>query len=134
MPEILVFRWITLIAWFAFMIFYFRGGSALFADIHTSVSTTGSYDSTLLLMLMAIVCLALLPGQLMACLGYSRALGWAEQRLVVGAGMMLCFTGIIAACWVRFCFLRQFWAGSVKKHASQQIIEQGPYRIVRHPL
>ncbi|GAB3014606.1 isoprenylcysteine carboxylmethyltransferase family protein [Niabella terrae] len=48
-------------------------------------------------------------------------------------GLGLAFTGAAIACWSRYLLGRN-WSLSVQQKQGHELIEQGPYRRVRHPV
>jgi protein-S-isoprenylcysteine O-methyltransferase Ste14 len=57
-------------------------------------------------------------------------------RLDVGAGwalFALCLAGL-AFCWWARLTLGPLWSSSVTRKEDHEIVERGPYRIVRHPI
>lgn len=55
----------------------------------------------------------------------AHAYGWA--------GFALTITGIAIACWARF-YLRGNWSSAVTVKQGHQLIRNGPYAVVRHPI
>ena len=131
---IALLRWLTFAAFLFMPLVYFKGGITLYKDIRLSIKSTGSYRSAMLLILMSVVGLFLIGGQLVVCLDYAQAFVWAEKVWVVTIGTFLTLLSILATFWFRFVYLGRFWSGSVQVQSSQEIIEVGPYRVVRHPI
>ncbi len=131
---IALLRWLTFAAFLSIPLVYFKGGITLYKDILVSIKSTGSYRSAILLILMFVVGLFLVGSQLMICLGYSQTFAWAEKMWVVTLGTFLTLLSILAIYWFRFGYLGRFWSGSIQVQPSHEIIEVGPYRVVRHPL
>jgi protein-S-isoprenylcysteine O-methyltransferase Ste14 len=48
-------------------------------------------------------------------------------------GMLLTWLGVLFACWARHV-LGSNWSAVVQVKQDHELIEQGPYRIVRHPI
>jgi len=49
------------------------------------------------------------------------------------AGMILCVAGLGFAIWARVVIGRN-WSGAVTLKEDHQLVERGPYRLVRHPI
>jgi len=49
------------------------------------------------------------------------------------AGMILCVAGLGFAIWARVVIGRN-WSGVVTLKEDHQLVERGPYRLVRHPI
>lgn len=72
--------------------------------------------------------------QFLICLGLVIVPDWGESLWLVLSGTILVITGITAEFWIRYRYLGRFWSGSVEIKKEHQIIEKGPYQIIRHPL
>jgi len=131
---IALLRWLTFTAVLSIPLVYFKGGTTLYKDIRLSIKSTGSYQSAILLTSMFVVGLFLVASQLMICLGYSMTFVWAEKVWTAAIGTFLTLLSVLAAYWFRFGYLGRFWSGSVQVQSSQETVETGPYRVVRHPL
>ena len=49
------------------------------------------------------------------------------------AGALLCVCGLVFAIWARMILGRN-WSGVITLKEGHELIERGPYRIVRHPI
>jgi protein-S-isoprenylcysteine O-methyltransferase Ste14 len=49
------------------------------------------------------------------------------------AGAFLCLSGLVFAIWARVILGRN-WSGVITLKEGHELIERGPYRIVRHPI
>ena len=49
------------------------------------------------------------------------------------AGMILCVAGLGFAIWARVVIGRN-WSGAVTLKEDHQLVDRGPYRLVRHPI
>ncbi|MEO8276855.1 MAG: isoprenylcysteine carboxylmethyltransferase family protein [Thermoanaerobaculia bacterium] len=52
---------------------------------------------------------------------------------VLVAGLALTWLGVLFACWAR-SVLGSNWSSVVKLRQDHELIEQGPYRSIRHPI
>jgi protein-S-isoprenylcysteine O-methyltransferase Ste14 len=65
--------------------------------------------------------------------------GWLTTRLttesvaVVLAGLVLTVAGLLFSVWARFVLGRN-WSGTVTIKQNHELIQRGPYQIVRHPI
>jgi protein-S-isoprenylcysteine O-methyltransferase Ste14 len=65
--------------------------------------------------------------------------GWLTTRLtpesaaVVLAGVVLTVAGLLFSVWARFVLGRN-WSGTVTIKQNHELIQRGPYQIVRHPI
>jgi protein-S-isoprenylcysteine O-methyltransferase Ste14 len=56
-----------------------------------------------------------------------------HTTLVYSTGLVLCAVGALLAIWSRF-LLGQNWSGTVQLKQDHELIDAGPYRLVRHPI
>ena len=56
-----------------------------------------------------------------------------QDMLFGGAGLALTFIGVAFAVWARV-FLGRNWSGAVTVKKDHELIRNGPYAIVRHPI
>jgi protein-S-isoprenylcysteine O-methyltransferase Ste14 len=56
-----------------------------------------------------------------------------HTNLSVWIGAFLCISGLIFAIWARV-ILGSNWSGVVTLKEGHELIERGPYRVVRHPI
>lgn len=55
-----------------------------------------------------------------------------HSDLVGLIGSVLCIAGAVIALWARY-LLGSNWSIAVQEREDHELIEQGPYRLVRHP-
>jgi len=48
-------------------------------------------------------------------------------------GVLLCVSGLVFAIWARLILGRN-WSGVITLKEGHELIERGPYRVVRHPI
>ena len=56
-----------------------------------------------------------------------------HTAIVAWAGMILSVAGLGFAIWARVVIGRN-WSGTITLKEDHQLIERGPYRLVRHPI
>jgi len=52
---------------------------------------------------------------------------------VTAVGLTLNALGLVLAIWARRC-LGRFWSGNITIKVEHQLVRNGPYRILRHPI
>jgi len=57
----------------------------------------------------------------------------AHTKSSAWAGAFLCVSGLVFAIWARVILGRN-WSGVITLKEGHELIERGPYRIVRHPI
>jgi protein-S-isoprenylcysteine O-methyltransferase len=76
------------------------------------------------------------------CLLFGRGLWphWLRQRVLAGHDVALLWTGLVlTAAGVGFAITARFWigrnwSGTITVKERHELIQSGPYRIVRHPI
>ena len=131
---IVFLRWIVFAVSLSILLVYFKGGASIVQDIRRSVRTTGSYVSTLLILSMTLLGGVVLITQLLVCLGYWEVYAWAKVEWVACVGASLAIFGNLASYYCRYRYLKRFWKGNVELQPEHEIVDRGPYRVVRHPL
>lgn len=58
---------------------------------------------------------------------------WPQNELVGFSGACCALLGMAFALWAR-CVLGRNWSGAVTLKTDHQLIESGPYALVRHPI
>jgi protein-S-isoprenylcysteine O-methyltransferase Ste14 len=56
-----------------------------------------------------------------------------RMEIVAWAGVVLCVAGLSFCIWAR-AILGRNWSGTVTLKEGHELIERGPYRLVRHPI
>jgi len=54
-------------------------------------------------------------------------------RWVEAIGLGIVWAGVLIACWARYVLGRN-WSSVVQLKVDHELIEHGPYRLVRHPI
>lgn len=127
-------RWLAFATSLSLVLVYFKGGTLIVKDTQRSVDTTGGYSYAALAIVMCLAGLTILLTQLLLCLGIINTCAWAERWWMVTPGAIMVIAGILAAYWVRHRYLGRFWSGNVEIQEHHTVVEDGPYRLVRHPL
>jgi protein-S-isoprenylcysteine O-methyltransferase Ste14 len=131
---IAISRWVIVAASLSLLLVYFQGGSLIVKDTKRSVETTGGYIYIVFTVMMCLAGLTILSTQFLICLRIVNAIALAENSWIVTLGALLVVIGIAAAFWIRHRYLRGFWSGTVEIRENHQVVKEGPYRIVRHPI
>jgi len=128
------FRWLAFAAFLSLLLVYFKGGTTLVKDIRRSVEIAGNYSYAVFSIIMALAGAVILTTQFLVCMDIIRTYAWPGSGWVAAAGAILEIAGILAAYRVRGRYLGRFWSGNVEIQPDHQIVESGPYRIIRHPI
>jgi protein-S-isoprenylcysteine O-methyltransferase Ste14 len=57
----------------------------------------------------------------------------SRLQIIAWAGVILCVTGLSFCIWARATLGRN-WSGTITLKEGHELIERGPYRLVRHPI
>ena len=122
--------WFTLTIWLFWLLSYWRGGTLIARDIQHSLETTHSYLDT------AALIAILFSNFVLVGTGIFFALGWlpaSENLLSSGLGAPMTLLGMLGTFYCRSC-LGRFWTADVTLQEGHQVVDSGPYALVRHPI
>ena len=57
----------------------------------------------------------------------------SNSNLTGAIGLSLCYLGLAIACWSRY-LLGKNWSVSVQKKEDHELIKNGAYKLIRHPI
>ena len=57
----------------------------------------------------------------------------SNTNLTGAIGLSLCYLGLAIACWSRY-LLGKNWSVSVQKKEDHELIKNGAYKLIRHPI
>ncbi len=127
-------RWLTLLASLVFFLVYFKGGSSVVKDTQRSLVHAAGRSYRIAVTCMVPPALTILLTQFLVCLGIVKVTAAAQQPWIAIVGAILAVGGIAAAFWIRHRYLGRFWSVSAEIQAQHEVVDQGPYRTIRHPL
>jgi protein-S-isoprenylcysteine O-methyltransferase Ste14 len=131
MMAVSLLRWLALGSIFFWLLVYWQGGRRIIADIRKSIRASQSPIDAFLMGAMALLTLA------MASTGLLVTLGVADIRQsynsVTSIGALLALAGIVGTFYCRR-LLGCFWTAETALPPEHQIVDCGPYRLVRHPI
>ncbi len=130
-------RWLTFAVSLIWVLLYFKGGIAIINDNKQTAAGSekiAKYHYIVPIFLISFAGLTMFLTQALICFGIMNVPLQSEHQLTVIPGAILVFIGIMAEFWIRYRYLGRFWSGGVEIQENHQVIVDGPYRIVRHPL
>lgn len=132
MLNIIALRWITLGGIFLWFILYWQGGKKIVVDIQNSLRSKISRLDTLLLIVISICSTGAISA---SCLASFKLLPivLSQSWTVAFIGMSLSTLGILGMFYCRH-YLGKFWRAETHLSNQHQIIDTGPYRLIRHPI
>lgn len=123
-------RWITLLVVFYWLMVYWQFGRKIMTDIQQSVQLANSRLDTVLMAVMTLDTLFLVVSATLTGLNF-----WPIQQ-----SWVLAFVGclqVVIGVWGMFhcrAVLGSFWTAETALKAEHQVVENGPYGVVRHPI
>ena len=101
-------------------------------DIRESINSKNSRLDSALLIVIALCSVGLMGIGVLANLGRLRII-LSQNWAVTFTGMLFSVSGIMGMFYCRH-HLGAFWTAEINLSKSHQIIDTGPYRLVRHPI
>lgn len=130
MPDLLLLlRLFTLAVWVFWLLIYWRGGTRALKDIRAARSPS---DREAMIVILTLAGVLFTTGLLVVSGGVA-VLGLAENTLIALAGAALALLGAAATFYCR-AYLGRFWTAEAALQDNHQIIDTGPYALVRHPI
>ncbi len=123
-------RWLTLLLFLSWLLFYWQGGFKILADIRSAFRSGASQLDAFLLVVLAVLGLGMTLTAVWA------ALNWAEPAAgdwLAAPGFFLTLTGVTGTFYCR-AVLGKFWTAETACQSGHAIIDSGPYSMVRHPI
>ncbi|GAB4580527.1 MAG: hypothetical protein Fur0022_32690 [Anaerolineales bacterium] len=122
----------TLVCWVYWLIFYWGGGRVIVRDVKHAASVNSWLDTGLLLAILALV-LTLFSTGILISLGWVTPPGASKFPWISGMGALLMLGGMAGTFYCRR-HLGKFWAADTTLQPNHQVVDTGPYRLVRHPI
>ena len=126
-----VLRWLTLIAWLGWFVYYWSAGKRALEDLKKAAQPDHPPLDKWLMIVIGIMFAIIGVSALLINLNITRVdpaldwLGWPGVLLAIG--------GMIGTLYCR-SVLGRFWTADTALRSDHQIVDQGPYGIVRHPI
>jgi protein-S-isoprenylcysteine O-methyltransferase Ste14 len=124
-------RWLTLFAWLAWFVYYWSAGKRALADLKKAAQPDRPPLDKWLMIIIGVMLAIVLVSALLINLNILRvnpALDWLSWP-----GALLVFCGMIGTLYCR-SVLGQFWTADTVVQSDHQIVDWGPYSLVRHPI
>src|SRR5512139_986199 len=124
-------RWLTLLAWLAWFVYYWSAGKRALADLKQAAQPDRPPLDKWLMIMIGVMFAIVLVNALLINLNIRRmnpALDWLSWP-----GALLAYCGMIGTLYCR-SVLGQFWTADTVVRSDHQIVDGGPYGIVRHPI
>jgi protein-S-isoprenylcysteine O-methyltransferase Ste14 len=122
----------TLFCWVYWLIFYWGGGRLLARDVKHAAAANSRLEAVPLLAILALVLILFGTGALIS-FGWVTPSGASAPLWLRGIGALLTFGGMVGTFSCRH-YLGKFWAADATLQANHQVVDTGPYRLVRHPI
>jgi protein-S-isoprenylcysteine O-methyltransferase Ste14 len=128
---IVVVRWLVFAAWLAWIGYYWSAGRRAVADLKKARQPDRSPLDARLMATMGLMTIVIGLGALAINCGVLE-IGAAPDGLVV-AGGALTLIGMSGTLYCR-SILGRFWTAETTVKPDHQIVDRGPYGVVRHPI
>ncbi len=125
-------HWFTLASLFFWFVIYWQAGRKALADIQKSASLPNSRLDTLLMIAIGLCTLLVAVTGLLISLTLLQP-PTPQSWPVTCIGTLLTVLGILGMFYCRHA-LGRFWTAETSLTQNHQVIDQGPYAIVRHPI
>lgn len=126
------FHLLTLFCWVYWLVFYWGGGRLIARDVKHAAAANSRLDSGLLLSIVGLVLVMFLTGVLLT-IGRVRPPSFGDSLWLQGIGALLTMGGMIGTFYCRR-YLGKFWTADTTLQPHHQVVDTGPYRLVRHPI
>lgn len=126
-----ILRWLILIVWLGWFLYYWSAGRRALADLKKAAQNDRPSLDKWLMGTIGMMFAILGTGALLIVLGVIRfdpALDWLSWP-----GSLLALGGMGGTLYCR-SVLGRFWTAETTLQADHQIIDRGPYGVVRHPI
>ncbi len=128
---IVVVRWLVFVAWLAWVGYYWSAGRRAVADLRKAMQPDRSPLDAWLMATIGLMMIAIIIGALLINLGVL-VIGVMPDGLVALGGA-LTLIGMSGTLYCR-SILGRFWTAETTVRPDHQIIDRGPYGVVRHPI
>lgn len=132
MSSIFWLRWLTLLSVLFWFLVYWQGGCRAVADIRRSGQAHVSRVDALLMGAIAAASLLMVCTSVFVGAGLLDA-GWEPPLVMIAGGACATWAGIAGTFYCRR-YLGRFWTAETALQPDHQVVDSGPYRVVRHPI
>jgi protein-S-isoprenylcysteine O-methyltransferase Ste14 len=132
MLPIALLRWFTLSSVLLWYAIYWQGGRKAIEDIQKSVKAGKSRLDTLVMVALLLLSGWVTLNGLTVCLG-KQSVMLLQHGAIVWGGSLLTAMGILGMFYCRH-YLGRFWTAETTLRPDHQVVDEGPYGVVRHPI
>ena len=127
-----ILRWVTFVMWLFWLFHYWHGLRGIREEFQKTIMEARTRFDRGLVSFLGVITLSPLAMILLASFGLLTVQPWARPLPVVAAGTLATLLGMLAAYFSRR-HLGKCWTSRIDV-PEHQIVDSGPYRIVRHPI
>lgn len=124
-------RWLVLIAWLLWFVYYWSAGRRAWADLKKAAQADHPPLDKWLMITIGLMFAILLVSALLIALDVIQidpALDWLSWP-----GVLLALGGMGGTLYCR-SVLGRFWTADTALRSDHQVVDRGPYGLVRHPI
>ena len=125
-------RWLTLLGILFWFVAYWQGGRKVVSDIQKSAGVEDSRLDTYLMVSIVLSSVVVMGTGVLVTLGLV-PLELPRRWVVVAGGWLLSVIGIVGMFYCRH-YLGRFWTAETTLMDGHQVVDTGPYGVVRHPI
>jgi len=128
---ITLIRWLVFVAWLAWVGYYWSAGRRAVADLRKALQPDRSPLDAGLMTTIGLMMIVVVVGALLINFGVL-VIGVTLDALVIIGGALT----LLGMCGTLYCrsILGRFWTAETTVRPDHQIVERGPYGVVRHPI
>lgn len=125
-------HWFTLASLLFWLIVYWQAGYKALTDIRKSAHLSNAWLDTMLMIAIGLCTLLIAATSLLISLTLIQPPA-PQSWPVTFAGALLTVLGILGMFYCRHT-LGRFWTAETSLTQNHQVVDQGPYAIIRHPI
>jgi protein-S-isoprenylcysteine O-methyltransferase Ste14 len=128
-----IFNWITIVLWFAFMVYWLASALSAKRSVRGGSWLRGAGFRVALIVIIFLAIRSGLFQQFSEYFSYQSSTAGTLNILLGVIGVALCVAGFAFAVWARV-YLGRNWGMPMTLQEGHELVTSGPYAFVRHPI
>ena len=129
---VFIVRMVTSVIFVISIAVYFKGGKSVVDDIKESRRTTGKTYISVLILFMTMDVMAIIAALLFTSFGFFTSLISNVYLITASCIIFVIFKSLMIL--TRYMYLGRNWNANITINDDAQIVTNGPYNMVRHPI